>query len=75
MQNIKEQKNTTIKNITCYGDILQADSLIIADENDEHIIDNWHFEKVRTFLSWNEAVDYLIENYKFYGEIQEICID
>lgn len=63
------------KGISLYGNIDDASSFIVGDEMEEVIIDNWHYEKDREFYTWKEAVNYIIDNYKFHGEIQEIGAD
>tara|TARA_R110002012_G_scaffold157573_1_gene318722 strand:+ start:70 stop:279 length:210 start_codon:yes stop_codon:yes gene_type:complete len=68
-------RTRTYNGISLYGNIQDATALIVGDEMDEHIIDNWHHEEDREFFTWKEAVDYIIDNYKFHGEIQEIGID
>ncbi len=62
----------TIKGIDCFGDIHSATYFEVADEMDGHVIEAYHYEEERGFHSWKEAVDYLIANYHWHGEIQEI---
>ena len=65
-------KKVTIKNIDCYGSVKESDYFIVCDEMEEHIIDNWNNSEDRNFENFTEFVTYLLENYSFYGEIQEI---
>lgn len=37
------------KNITIYGNLHEADSFIVGDEEQEHIIDNWNHDEDRIF--------------------------
>jgi|TARA_R110002020_G_scaffold196527_2_gene397529 hypothetical protein len=63
------------KNITIYGNLHEADSFIVGDEEQEHIIDNWNHDEDRIFLTWEEAIDYMLEKYNFNGDIQQIEVD
>jgi len=74
LNNEKEQKmkKRTIKGIDCYGDIHSASYFEIVDEGAGHVMSAWHFEEDREFHSWKEAVNYLIDNFHWHGEIQEI---
>ena len=61
----------TIKGISCYGSITNADYLIVCDEMEEHYVNNWNHKEDRKFYNWREAVSHLL-SLKWYGEIQEI---
>ena len=69
------ETRTTIKDIDCYGNLSNSDTLIVCDEFDGHILSNWNEIKDRRFKNWAETIDYMNDNHNWFGNIQEISAE
>jgi hypothetical protein len=65
----------TIKDIDCYGNLNNSDTIIVCDELDAHILSNWNEIKDRQFKNWAETIDYMNNNHNWFGDIQEISAE